>query len=287
MAPIVWLASYPRSGNTWMRLLIASFEAPDGAPAGFDALAGYPVACSRATFDALAGVDSSDLTADEVDLLRPRVYERLAEEDPRQRVYKVHDAYLPNAAGEPCFPAAATAGVVYLVRDPLDVAVSFAHHVGVPVAAAVRALCDEGATLGGSRRAGSTQLRERLGSWGLHVRSWVDAPGLRRHVVRYEDLCRDPAATFAGVAAFLGHAPDPARVRRAVEATAFGRLQAMEAASGFGDAQPTRTAPFFRRGRPGAARDALTPAQVADVVAAHGDTMRRFGYLADGGPAWH
>lgn len=284
MAPIVWLASYPRSGNTWLRLLVAHFEHPD-APPGFDLLAAYPSAAARALFDDVAGVDSSDLTADEVDLLRPRVYERLAADDARQRVLKVHDAWLPNADGAPCFPAAATAGVIYAVRDPLDVAVSLAHHMGRSLDAAVALVCDERAALGASPRSGSTMLRERLGSWSTNVRSWVDAPGLRRCVVRYEDLCAEPEATVATIVAFLGHAPDPARVRRAVYATRFGRLQAMEAEHGFRDAQPRRTAPFFRRGRPGGGREALDAAQVGRIVAAHGETMRRFGYLPAAAPA--
>lgn len=287
MAPIVWLASYPRSGNTWIRLLIGSYERPEDEPGAFDTLAHYPVAAGRATFDALAGVESAELTADEVDLLRPRVYERLAEEARAQRVMKVHDAYLPNAAGEPCFPASATAGAVYALRNPLDVAVSFAHHLGIPTAAAVALVCDDAGALNASAARGNPQLRERLGSWGAHVRSWVDAPGLRRLVVRYEDLHADPGSVFAGVVDFLGHAPDPARLRRAVDGAAFERLRAREAASGFGDAQPARTAPFFRRGRPGGWREALTPAQVDRIVATQGETMRRFGYLTPGGtPAY-
>lgn len=280
MRRLVWLASYPKSGNTWLRLLLASYERPDGA-AGFDALDDIPTAAGRATLDDLAGVESSDLLAAEIDLLRPRVYERMAAETTRRRAFKVHDAYFMNDAGEPCFPPSASAGVVYAIRNPLDVAVSFAHHMGYPLSDAVDIVCDERAALGGSRRRGTHMLRERLLSWSAHVRSWVEAPQLRRHVVRYEDLCRDPAAELRAIVTFLGHETDDARLRRAVEDTTFDSLQAREAAEGFHEVQPRSTAPFFRRGRPGGWRGALTSEQVRRIIDTQGETMRRFGYLTD------
>ena len=124
---IVWLASYPKSGNTWLRTFLTSYLKNDGTPASINELIG-PLVTSRALFDEYLGLPSSDLAPGEILRLRPLLHELLAAELPRPTFFKVHDACI-HTAGGPLFPRAATAGAVYLVRNPLDVAVSYAHHL--------------------------------------------------------------------------------------------------------------------------------------------------------------
>ena len=83
---------------------------------------------NREAFDELVGLDSSDLTPDEVLHYRPSFCELLAEALPPPAFVKAHDAYLRLPGGATLFPKAATTGVIHLVRNPLDVAVSCAHH---------------------------------------------------------------------------------------------------------------------------------------------------------------
>ena len=105
MTRTIWLASYPKSGNTWFRMLVANLAAKDGKPADINDLPERGgIASARAPFDYLLLIDSGLLTHDEIDCLRPHVYEELArgaeddEYDARQdappvRFVKVHDAY--------------------------------------------------------------------------------------------------------------------------------------------------------------------------------------------------
>jgi hypothetical protein len=75
----VWLASYPKSGNTWLRMLIANLSAVDDRPVDINDLPERGgIGSARGPFDYLTLVDSSLLTHDEIDALRPRVYEELA-----------------------------------------------------------------------------------------------------------------------------------------------------------------------------------------------------------------
>jgi hypothetical protein len=74
---IVWLASYPKSGNTWLLIMLTNLARKD-APVDVNALASGGVASDRTTFDRLTLVESGLLTHDECDLLRPRVYEARA-----------------------------------------------------------------------------------------------------------------------------------------------------------------------------------------------------------------
>ena len=110
--------------------------------------------------------------------------------------------------------------------------------------------------------------------------SWTGQSDLPLHVARYEDLLADPRAGFGAVVRFAGLAGDGPRLDRAVEHSAFPRLQAQEAESGFAEKQPTAPS-FFRAGVAGSWRTALTPSQVRAIVDAHGEVMERFGYLKE------
>lgn len=282
-AGILWIAAWPKSGTTWLRAVLTSYLREDGGPPRINALIGG-YANHREAFEEYLGVDSSDMTDAEILRHLPRFREVLAEQlyANRQRnepsFVKAHEAYrLPG--GAPLFPAAGTAGVVYLVRNPLDVAVSYAHHLSWPIDRTIRLMADSAACE--TRLPGGIfdRLPEPLSTWSGHVSSWTEQKALRFHVARYEDLLADPHDGFGAIVRFAGIELDQARLDRAIEHTSFRRLQAQEAESGYVEKQPTALS-FFRAGVAGAWRTALTAAQVQAVTAAHGDVMARFGYTA-------
>ena len=129
-----------------------------------------------------------------------------------------------------------------------------------------------------------SQVRQRLLSWSAHVASWIDAPGLRCEVVRYEDMLARPLETFTRAADFLALPSDRDRVEKAIRFSDFDELRRQEQEHGFAE-RPHRAASFFRRGEAGGWCDTLEADQVARVVADHGPMMRRLGYLdADDNP---
>lgn len=275
MAGIWWLASYPKSGNTWLRVALASLLS--GRPADINAMPLVSlIATNRAYFDKALGIESADLTIEQETNLRPRAYEIWAA-DAEQPIYcKAHDAYRMTPAGEPLFPTAATLGAVYIVRDPRAVAVSRTHHTGRTIDETIARLDDLPSAPSAATGRLHWQLLERLGSWSEHVGSWRGAP-FPVHLVRYEDMHRDPQGAFTGVAAFLGLPTDRERIAAAVEAAAFPRLQAQERAAGFIE-KPRRAAAFFREGSVDGWRRALSPEHAARISAAHGAVMRQCNY---------
>jgi aryl sulfotransferase len=298
----VWLASYPKSGNTWVRAVhtaLTTRQAPD-----LNALVGLAQPAGRGLLDEILGVPSSDLTRTEIDLLRPRVDEVVDARAERVMLRKVHDGCYPGPAGEPVVSVTAARAVLYVIRDPRDVAVSYAHHFDRPVEWAAARLCDPANTLAPGTRGVAPQVPQRLGDWSAHVLSWVDQPWLPVHVLRYEDALADPVRAFGAAFAAVGllasdpasgpasdPAADPAAdlaadfaadlaadLAAAVDACTFDRLAAAEAAAGFRE-RPRPDTPFFRRGQTGTWRDEL-PAPLADHLAtAHHTVMTRFGYL--------
>ena len=279
MDGVVWLASYPKSGNTWTRAFLAAYLG-EGAFDLNDLGDGLHHGGLRA-IDALLGVDPALLRRDEVMAYRPAVAHQLAADlaaRGRRTFAKLHSANLAMDAGGLPFPAGA-GRALYIVRNPLDVAASMAPFFGWTHDRAVTVLGDDGFVLN-ERRDGRFMriLPEPLASWSTHVRSWLDAPGVPVHTLRFEDLKADAVGAFTRALEFVGEAPDPGRVALAVEAARFENLRQREADEGFKEHARRATAPFFRKGRVGGWRDELTSEQARRVVADHRETMLRLGY---------
>lgn len=278
MNQIVWLASYPKSGNTWVRLLAAAYAAPAAHQLDINAAEERLHAASRTLFDHVIGLEASELTPAEIDRLRPVVYRELDEEAEAPLWIKVHDCWRCTADGEPLFPPAVTAVAIYIVRDPRAVAPSFASHYSLSVDDAIARMADPAYTIEVPGAGLKSQLHQPVGTWSRHVLSWLDQRALPVHLVRYEDLHAAPEAVFAGILQAAGVPVDAKRLAGAVDQTRFDRLQAQEAAVGFKE-RLAGSPRFFRRGQAAGWRAELTPAQVARIVADHGPVMARLGYL--------
>ncbi|MCB0047277.1 MAG: sulfotransferase domain-containing protein [Caldilineaceae bacterium] len=283
MAEIIWLASYPKSGNTWTRIFLTNYLHERLDENNFDALEGGPIASSRRIFDLSVGVEATCLFPSEIKVLRPAAYRIFARDNQGLLFIKTHDAWGHTSRGESLFPSDVTRGVVYIVRNPLDVAVSAMHHFGRSLDQVSEQLCDETFTLSGSDHRVAYQLPQEVGSWGHHVSSWLDQPDLPVYVMQYEKMLADPQAAFGGLVQFAGLDYDPERLTEAIAASDFETLQQQEQAKGFRERPLRASAPFFRSGQSGGWRDVLTPANVNDLVAAHGPMMSRFGYIDEFG----
>ena len=275
---IVWLASYPKSGNTWLRALLTNYCCPGERPASINALIGGRIANQRRRFDELMGLDSTDLSLQETLRYRPLFHRLLAGELPRPTFVKTHGAYVRTGTGEALFPRKATAGAVYLVRNPLDVAVSFAHHENRCIGWAVERLNDADTMLEHKRDGVNPMLPDSLLTWSAHTMSWLDQRAIPVHLVRYEDLHADTPGALAGVLRFAGFTPDATGLRKAVDHAAFHRLRDQEAAGNFEERQPNARS-FFRAGVVGAWRTRLTRRQARELTRAHRAAMARLGYL--------
>ena len=283
MGGIYWLASYPKSGNTWFRSVLANFRATGDAPVDINQLNTGAIASSRNWVDDVLGVDTADLTQDEVEAIRPEIYRWSVAEAPNELGYhKIHDAYTHRADGRPLVDDVASLGAVYLLRNPLDVAPSLANHNGVDIDAAIAQMRDQTHALARAKNRLTGQLLQRMGSWSQHVESWVDAREIPVFVLRYEDMHADPITAFGAAFSALGLPENPQRLKQAIAFSQFDTLAAQEEAHGFRE-RPSGKRRFFRKGKVGDWQNSLTPAQVAQVIADHGPMMQRFGYLDGAG----
>jgi aryl sulfotransferase len=291
MSGIVWLASYPKSGNTWFRMLISNLLTQGDRAADInDPDERMSIASARLPFEDVTLVESDLLTPDEADILRPRVFEAIASggyEVPstlpwRNRrdwptILKVHDAYTLTPDGEPLLRAAQ--GAILVVRDPRAVAPSFANHMHCSLDRAIELMALEDTTFGVLAGKQSLQMRQKLLSWHAHARSWLDQTDVPVHLVRYEDLKRDTARVFHDAMHFAGRRVSLDEAARATRLADFAQLQAQERAKGFAE-WPSRRGfhNFFRRGEADAWRSELSPEQIMCIQRQHAEMMERLGY---------
>lgn len=277
MSGIYWLASYPRSGNTWLRLLLASCVA-GGEPVDINRFKfGDMRARTRLLFDDYIGVPSALLT--EVQSLRWRaaaVRQWAGDLDAPIHV-KTHDAVTLYQDGTELIPAEVSLGAIYLVRDPRDVAISLARFLRVNLDRAIELMANPHSTADSSRAHQPLLLPDYWSSWSHNVESWTTGSTFPRSIVRYEDLRRDTFVEMVRILPALGYAVEEATVRRAIASVSLDRLKAQESAFGFAEA-PSQ-ARFFGEGGIGRWRTALTPEQAQRIERDHGATMTRLGYV--------
>jgi hypothetical protein len=276
--PILWLASYPKSGNTWLRAFLANYLRNAVRPEDINALPEFALGDMRIEpYARISGKAPAALSRDEINRLRPGAHRALAAASSGLVPVKTHSA-IATVAGVPTITPEVTFGAIYVIRNPLDVAVSFAHHYAVSMDQAVTAICFRGLEI----PAKEGHVVQIVSDWSTHVRSWLNAPGLNLKTLRYEDMLASPRRTFAGVCAFLAMPKDEARLRRAIRHSSFKVLAEQEREHGFIERARNADA-FFRRGRAGGWREELTPAQVDAILARHGPLMIELGYLAADG----
>lgn len=274
MGKIIWLASYPKSGNTWVRVFLANLFSGSDEPVGINELDQF---CSsftaRAFYDALAGRPARELSPRDVLALRQQLQQVFCDNCKESGFLKTHSRF-GDQFGLPLISPEHTAGAIYVVRNPLDVAVSASTHFGVSVEEMVKHMADPDMRTADNDR----HVMDYLGSWSQHVASWTIPAHPKIHVVRYEDLYTDPRKAFGDIVKFLGIQPPEGRVERCVQYSSFRTLTEQERKEGFRE-RSKNSESFFRRGRPGEGRETLSPELIASIIATHSEQMKRFGYI--------
>ncbi len=274
MGKILWLASFPRSGNTWLRAFLHNLLRNPDEPWDINRLQDFTLIDSQARwYQAFDPRPLNELSKEEVARLRPRVHEAMTRAFPDTVFVKTHNALVEDR-GTAMITPAHSAGAIYVVRNPLDLALSYASHFGLSHDEAVAAMNRPGNESIANQPNFAYELH---GSWSENVRSWTGMPGPGLHVVRYEDMAATPRRAFAGVAAFLGLQSSAERLERAIRHSSFAVLKAQEGRHGFRE-RSARSDAFFRSGVAGEGRRLLEP-RLADLLCEiHREQMTRFGY---------
>lgn len=260
---VVWVASYPKSGNTWVRsILYSASQGQVDLNRINDLIPSFPACVERVALD--NGITEIDEAAKLWDKTQGWISSL-----PGNRVIKTHNLCGPVSNTRFPLPQC-TLAAIYVVRDPRDVAISYTNHFGRTLEQAVSLLQMEDNFTFMEENAFRKSV---IGSWKTHVQSWMNAefPVL---MVRYEDLLAAPATEIQRILDFLGIRP-VISAEQIAEATSFSSLSKFEEEQGFDEASDNAVN-FFHKGKVGQWLD--REQEIQDLNRAFGPLMKTFGY---------
>lgn len=267
-----WLASYPKSGNTWLRLLLIAYRnngMVDINQTGYIRSDTVPYYTNIVSPLPLTSLGSRMKL-----LLRPAaLLHQLATSAEDPKFIKTHNGNLRSPETPPYIPIDLTTRAIFIVRDPRDVALSMANYMGHPIEQVVTNMASDEFGVGDI-----TEIPSHTASWSMHTESWLDQKRFPILMVRYEDMMEDPAVELRRVLEFCSMDIDEARVEIAVKACELSRFRAQEAEHGFKENSSTCTKEFFGKGG-SRWRDELEDDLVYQIETDHHSAMQRLGYL--------
>jgi hypothetical protein len=237
-----FVVSYPRSGNTWTRFLIANLLHPE----------------SNVSFTNIERLIPD--TASQSNLALKRT--------PRPRVIKTHQ-YFDHRYGR----------MIYIVRDPRDVALSYYHFQRK-----YRQIADDYPleTYVDDFVSGNL-ISADWGTWEENVASWLYTRGRSSNflLLRYEDMIADTARELVRIARHLGVEASPERLQIVIERCSADRMREMEKREEnewVATRKHRKDIPFVRVAGAGGWRTQLPETSVARIESAWGDLIMRLGY---------
>jgi len=274
MGGLIWLASYPKSGNTWTRALLHNLIRQGDSTHSINEMTGLTSTDNAPVwYEEVLGKEIVKATQAEIAEARPKVHKLIHDSSDGFVFLKTHNALVAHL-DVPLITSKWTAGAIYIVRNPLDVAISYAHHMNVSIDESIEVMGEKGRWTD-THEKGAYQI---LGSWTENVESWTRKPNPSLFVMRYEDMLTKGKETFGRLCAWLNLDVDEARLLKAIELSSFDKLQSQEQEAGFKE-KPQAAERFFREGKAGQWKNTLNVAQIRRIVRDHKAQMAKYGYL--------
>ena len=274
MGGIIWLASYPKSGNTWMRSFLQNLIVGQQKTVHINELSQFAYGDGQKFwFEKAAGGSLDGLSAEQKMKLTPKAHMLMTQTRPQSVFVKTHN-WMGFTYDTPLITMDATAGAIQIIRNPLDVTISLAHHFGFSIDEAIDFMNDpEAYTLEDDYK-----MPQYYGTWSDHTKSWEQFNPDFIHRVRYEDMLFKPGKTFSNVVKFLQLKASKPAIAKAIKQSSFKTLQSQEKKDGFLE-RSDKAESFFRSGKAGEWKQVLTSEQVKKITDVHHDVMDKYGYL--------
>jgi hypothetical protein len=272
---IVFLASYPKSGNTWVRCFLDAYFLQS---VDINELLSS-ISDNKSVWHSIGdGSKIQDLPIEVQQLTRPMALLRLVRQylSTDQSIPLFVKTHTPNMLinGIEMLPEVLTKATIFIVRDPRDVLPSYSKHMGVDLDTGLEWMQEKYRMLNKT----DTTVCDFLGDWGAHTKSYLNADVHNVLFVKYEDLLEDPETMFTKILEHSGVEVDPERVKAAIELTRIDRLKKQEEKNGFVESSPKAKNEFFGKGG-SANRDKLTPRQLHIIEKKYGSILKRLDYI--------
>ncbi|WP_435090211.1 sulfotransferase domain-containing protein [Candidatus Pelagibacter bacterium nBUS_30] len=281
---IIWLASYPKSGNTLLRSMLSAYLYSKDGNFDFDQLKNIKQFPDNNVFKKL-GVDISN--ENEVVKNYISAQKEINKRDGNSiRLLKTHSA-LHDINGHKFTDLENTLGAIYVVRDPRNVVNSYQNHSQISTEEAKNRLTEKRIIGGENDVANKTTMH--IGSWSSNYNSWKELKKVNRYLlVKYEDLVSDKKKTFINILNFIYKLMnlkliiDDKKINNILKTTSFEYLQDLEREFGFSEsvnANNKKRVTFFKFGNKNDGKNSLPLDTKKELENSLQEEMKELGYL--------
>ena len=282
---IIWIASYPKSGNTWVRMFLRSYFLPKGKIFSINSK-------GNDAFEVLNFPELKTLQELNIDFNK---FENIVKNwvsiqdyinlNNKINFLKTHNGNF-TINDFPFTNTANTAGGIYIVRDPRDVVISMSHHLNMNNESVVEHLITNQHEIAHIDKNFKKEKQDSfkksiMGTWSMNYLSWKSYKGRKIHFVRYEDLINNPKNEFLKILEYLKNIInfdiDEQKLNKAIVETSFDNLSKMELKNGFIEQSWKRN--FFRKGKIGDWKESLDNKLSKKIEDTFYKEMKYLGYI--------
>ena len=269
---IVWLASYPKSGNTLLRLFLSHYIYGNSKYLNIALLKKILKFESKECFSRV--LNNKNLEDNFIYIKHCiDVQERLIKLFPQNKlIFKTHH-FFGDINGHKFTNEQNTLGFIFLIRDPREVLVSYSHHANYPLDKLIKIMTQKNAI---APNGWETRL-----NWSQQYKSWKLFESVPSLFIKYEDLVSYKLEVFSLIINFLSSLInidyDKNKISEIIKAIEFSKLQKLEKEKGFSESADGRV--FFRSGKFDSWKNILTEQQKNKIEYELDDVMKIFGYV--------
>ena len=226
---IIWLASYPKSGNTYVRAFLSAYYFSDNGQFDFSQISNIDQFPHEKFFNQKVN------NFDEASKLWVPIQKKI-NQDKKIRFFKTH-SFLGNYKGNEFTSPETTLGAIYIIRDPRNVFTSIKNHYSLDNEKALKMITDKTRSLMSNN--GSHASLTYISSWAENYLSWLRNNKFRRLFVKYEDLIENRYETFRDLIVFTNtlmnnvEGVNKLKLQKAIETTNFNVLKKKEMSEAF------------------------------------------------------
>jgi len=277
---IIWLASYPKSGNTWLRMFLRAYFLPKDKKFSINEE-------GNDDYEAKAFPNIDLLKENEINYNK---FEEIVKNWINLQIFinlnnkinflKTHNGNF-NINGYPFTNSKNTIGGIYVVRDPRDVVLSLSNHFNITYEQAFNNMNNMQNYEFYDKNLTNGFRNSIMGTWSSNYNSWRYYQEKKIHLVKYEDMIKKPENTFLEILKylnlFLSFNIDENKIKEAIKDTSFQNLKEMENKDGFKELGSGDK--FFRKGIIGDWEQTLNPQMIKNIETNFQKEMRELDYI--------